>query len=400
MKSYKYNLFMCLIEMRNCRKTVDTYDILAKYVPPGSFEAMKTYIGLPGKKTTLFLEPTSSESQYVSVAQHLKRFGKIFLKSEDPPNCNLIRKQFHTVLLRKSREGEAMKLMSKVDAHSAQIAMAVYATTTAADDAKLGKYLYEELFGNPVEWPSSDMLSLEESIDLSQDMTQLVPFDGSDDDFYNWQGEEDHDEEEDFILTAEDVGEEPHHGKDGSGGKKREVTALQGDVRQSSKRIKDNGHGVGDHAKVRRKRSAANIAIAAPAHNECSASNNSNSPRSADRKEKQVPGKRSAFTKEQKSWISDQVDRWIGNPHADEARAITKQGIDSGIFDGSKDVEQVRHVLRTSIGLGGGRFQQCRSNLQFFFCQGSGFLLGFDCRRITPLVNAEGEQPPIQMGKR
>jgi len=221
--------------MRNCRKTVDTYGVLAKYVPPGSFEAMKTYIGLPGKKTTLFLEPTSSESQYVSVAQHLKRFGKIFLKSEDPPSCNLIRKQFHTVLLTKSKEGEAM---------------AVYAPTTAADHAKLGKYLYAELFGNPVEWPSFDMLTLEESIDLSQDMTHLVPFEGSDDDFYDGQGEEEHDEEEDFILIAEDVGEELHHCKDGSVGKKREATALQGDVRRSSKRIKDNGHGVDKQAKT------------------------------------------------------------------------------------------------------------------------------------------------------
>ena len=160
MKSYKYNLFMCLIEMRNCRKTVDTYGVLAKYVPPGSFEAMKTYLGLPGKKTPLFLGPTSSESQYVSVAQHLKMFGNL------------------------------------------------------------------RTFGDPMEWPSSDMLTLEESIDLSQDMPQLVPFEGSDDDFYDGQGEEEHDEEEDFVLTAEDVGEEPHHCKDGSIGKNRKATAV------------------------------------------------------------------------------------------------------------------------------------------------------------------------------
>lgn len=113
------------LQTRNCYKTADTYGTIAKYVPAGSLEAMNTYMKLPGKRTNLFLEPTSSESRRVSIAQHLKRFGRSFLNKQDPPNCNLIRKQYHTVLLRISREGKAMELMKKVDGHSAEIAMKV-----------------------------------------------------------------------------------------------------------------------------------------------------------------------------------------------------------------------------------------------------------------------------------
>ena len=59
----------------------------------------------------------------------------------------------------------------------------MYATTTAGDDAKLGKYLHEELFGNPVEWPSVDTIKDKSSQapDLSQEMMQIVPFDDDDD---------------------------------------------------------------------------------------------------------------------------------------------------------------------------------------------------------------------------
>jgi hypothetical protein len=52
-----------------------------------------------------------------------------------------------------------MELLSKVDAHSAEMAKKVYATTTAADDARLGKYLYEGLFGEPVMWPSPEAIN-------------------------------------------------------------------------------------------------------------------------------------------------------------------------------------------------------------------------------------------------
>jgi hypothetical protein len=140
-------------------KTADTYGALAKYVPPGSMDAMHVYLQLPGKESVLFLEPANPDSKCVSVSQHLHRFGTIYLPGHVPANCNLIRKQFHTMLLRSCREGSCMELLSKVDAHSAEVAKKVYCTTTAADDAKLGKFLYESLFGSPVMWPSEEAIA-------------------------------------------------------------------------------------------------------------------------------------------------------------------------------------------------------------------------------------------------
>jgi len=76
-------------------KTADTYGLVAKYVPTGSMEAMNIYMHLPGKKTSLFLEPTLDD-QRVSVDYHLERFGHIFMDTLDPPSCNLIRTYYHS----------------------------------------------------------------------------------------------------------------------------------------------------------------------------------------------------------------------------------------------------------------------------------------------------------------
>jgi len=196
-------------------KTNDTYGTLAKYVPAGSMEAMKVYCNLPGKTTDLLLEPASPQSLNVSVHQHLKKFGRMFLNEPEPPNSNLIRKQYHTMLLRLSREGGAMELMRKVDAHSVDVAMKVYATTTNEDDAKLGKYLHEHLFGEPVNWPSEDMIRVGgphgHAPDLSQQYQIVAVPDqsGSSGAFTIESIEQDEGEEEeeehDFILTTHEV---------------------------------------------------------------------------------------------------------------------------------------------------------------------------------------------------
>lgn len=68
-------------------------------------------------------------------------------------NSNLIRKRFRTTLIKKARKGKCLELLSKVDAHSTTIAETIYCTTTPAEDAKLGKYLFEEVCGDPVPWP-------------------------------------------------------------------------------------------------------------------------------------------------------------------------------------------------------------------------------------------------------
>ena len=80
------------------------------------------YINLFGKTSELFLEPSPGCSK-VSIASHLRRGAKRYLPGcTISPNVNLIRKQYHTMLLRLSREDKCMDLLSKVDALDVQFA--------------------------------------------------------------------------------------------------------------------------------------------------------------------------------------------------------------------------------------------------------------------------------------
>ena len=137
-------------------KTASTYGGLAKFVSPGSWEAFRLYLGLPGKRTDLFLKPPSTTISTVSISSLLKRFGMMHFGLQDPQNSNLIRKMYHTVLLRMSREKDAMQLMQKVDAHSAHVARKVYAITSPSDNARLAHLLFIEINSDYVAFPTLD----------------------------------------------------------------------------------------------------------------------------------------------------------------------------------------------------------------------------------------------------
>jgi hypothetical protein len=138
-----------------CRehKTASVYGSLAKHVPPGSWEAFLLYYNLPHKKTGLFLDPPFGGNQ-VSLSNYLRRFGLLYLGTENPPTSTLIRKYYHTTFLKLSREKSAMKVMEKIDGHTTQTGRRVYCCTTFEDDAELAALLFRELFGEHVAWPT------------------------------------------------------------------------------------------------------------------------------------------------------------------------------------------------------------------------------------------------------
>eukprot|EP00974_Lingulodinium_polyedra_P101157 9799947-Lingulodinium_polyedra.AAC.1 len=103
-------------------KTSDSYGELTKWVSPGTVEAIKVYLMLPGKKSNLLLEPAKKDSKMVSVAASLRRFGASYWPKFQPPACNLVRKRFHTALYKMARFNKAFELLSKVDAHSKEVA--------------------------------------------------------------------------------------------------------------------------------------------------------------------------------------------------------------------------------------------------------------------------------------
>lgn len=140
-------------------KTVKHYGELAKWLAPGTRAALAAYIALPGKHTDLLLDPVRSTTDTVSIHKLLPAFGATYCPKQGPPACNLVRKLFHTKLVHMNRQGLCLDLLSKVDAHSAKVALKIYTVDTPEDDAVLGKLLYEQVFGDPVEWPSIDSVT-------------------------------------------------------------------------------------------------------------------------------------------------------------------------------------------------------------------------------------------------
>lgn len=147
----------------------------------------------------MFLEP-STGCNNVSLGYYLKMFALTYLQqSKIQPSSNLIRKHFHTVLLRLSREDKLLDLLSKVDAHSKAVAKKVYCTTTLTDDAHLGKMLFETLYGDPVEWPTSEITNQQMQLTLGD--LAVVPWDQSEE--QNVQEETSKHEDEYFLLWEE-----------------------------------------------------------------------------------------------------------------------------------------------------------------------------------------------------
>jgi hypothetical protein len=329
-------------------KTSDTYGTLAKYVPAGSMEAMRVYISLPGKSKDLFLEPANPQSPHVSIAQHLQRFGSMFLSTPDPPNCNLIRKQYHTMLLRLSREGGAMELMKKVDAHSADVAKRVYATTTAGDDAKLGKYLHQQLFGEPVGWPSEDMINTMEAPDLSQEM-QLVLVSEEDRCYDDWKGDQEEQEELDFILSVDDVDKKHDDEKD----KNKQNLKDKKNKKEHKDKANNDDKELGESGKKSKNANSAAMDEDDDDEDEDDEKPHVGGKGAGDQQDapaegnpKGSKGRKSTFTDEQKEWIIGNLARWVASPTNKEARAIVEDGVALDILVEGTDFEKVRHVLR------------------------------------------------------
>jgi hypothetical protein len=133
-------------------KTSSCYGDLAKFIPAGSWRAFEVFNKLP-KQSGRFLDPPSG-ADLVPFSSYLHRFGCLHFRVDNPPDATLIRKMFHSVILRMSKEKEILKLMTKVDAHSAKVAKQVYTIMSAEADAELGKIVFEHIFGEPVPWPS------------------------------------------------------------------------------------------------------------------------------------------------------------------------------------------------------------------------------------------------------
>ena len=138
-------------------KTFKTYGELCKRLTPGLFKAFEVYSTYPrpaGCKT--FLVPINRSTEKVSLPHALRCFCKLFFPADAfQPWYNLVRKWFHTILMRLTADEQKLKqLMKKLDAHSMNIQEKHYIIRTAEDDTKLADALIEAILVKPVKWPN------------------------------------------------------------------------------------------------------------------------------------------------------------------------------------------------------------------------------------------------------
>ena len=94
------------------------YGDLAKWLADGTWDAVEVYLGLPGKRGSLFLDPVLPGTEHERVSRCMRALGAMFWPECESPTCTLLRKWYHTFLLRMPRTGKLMKLLNRVDKHS------------------------------------------------------------------------------------------------------------------------------------------------------------------------------------------------------------------------------------------------------------------------------------------
>ena len=90
---------------------------------------------------TAFLPSARDDVGNVNIPQYLRRFAELFIHRKYTfPTVNLLRKWYHSVLVRLARtEGGLLEVMKKLDGHSVGVAVNHYVLMTPADDANLAK---------------------------------------------------------------------------------------------------------------------------------------------------------------------------------------------------------------------------------------------------------------------
>ena len=144
-------------------KTAKFFGAIAKWIPDGLSRAILVYAQLPGKHSDKLFEPAresgAKKRKCFTFGPALRAFGKQYTPKYVTPRVNLMRKMFHSVLVRNSREGPLLEAIGKADGHSAKMGLRTYALSSPRADATTGELVYRLVFGDPVEWPTPEALA-------------------------------------------------------------------------------------------------------------------------------------------------------------------------------------------------------------------------------------------------
>lgn len=306
-------------------KTSSTYGSLAKWVAPGTAQAIKTYMSLPCREgiKTLFV-PLDEEADHISIPKAFQKFCKAYLPATcTHPTVNLMRKWYHTELYKMATSDDRLlQLMQSIDAHSTRVARKHYVLQTPADDAKLAQALVHSMLGKPVPWPSeaelqdvdstpASYLQLVEVVSKPQN-AEVDEEDVPENEWAWWEGAETFGLPKPLLaLQIDTVMEEVE-----VGAMKKEPRKAKGDNQQGPQ---------------------CSGAEREEAKEECLT-------------EMEPPvkrGRQSPFTTAQKDWIQAKAKAWCpGIPPMIEVRALLAEGQKIGKLPQHATAEQVRHVCR------------------------------------------------------
>ena len=142
-------------------KTAETYGDVGKHLCPGTKAAMQCYDSAFTtefeRQSPLFFQACSGNK--ISLSYYLKKFGLEFFPGLPTINSNLVRKQFHSVVDAHAARNKCFQMMEGYDKHGKQTMIRTYICKSAEQDAEYGEYIFKEVYGDPVEWPTEEEYS-------------------------------------------------------------------------------------------------------------------------------------------------------------------------------------------------------------------------------------------------
>ena len=127
-------------------KTHAQYGDLAKWPSTAAIQLLLAYGSLPRLDSPGFFQearPPHADADPATAGQlcappALRRGGEVYSATCQHQTSNLLRKLLHARLPKIAHTDKVVNLLEQVDAHSADVAMKVYAVRSVADDAELG----------------------------------------------------------------------------------------------------------------------------------------------------------------------------------------------------------------------------------------------------------------------
>lgn len=139
-------------------KTASVYGDVGKYLSPGTKRAMEVYDsafqGQYARETDMFFVPCNGD--HVSISYYLRKFGEDNFPELPPPNSNILRKQFTSVTDRHAKQNKCFQMMKAYDKHGEATMRRTYICESAEQDAEYGQYIFKEVYGDPVPWPTAE----------------------------------------------------------------------------------------------------------------------------------------------------------------------------------------------------------------------------------------------------